>query len=213
MVNKYKLDLGSSPKSQKENVKKHSKHLVGLLVNKEIRYHEKVINPLNVCDAEAKVAKVKLFVGEYMEKLITRREAAKAAAKDEAKVEANAVAKDDAKRKHEGTQDDDSSRKRPTKSEDMELNDASVTSSATVSGIEDNATRPASPSPKRKRDQHDIAFDTADTSKRHKPTDLLNDRSSDRPSDKLDRNPAGQLDIEPEPKIESSRVPITNGAA
>ncbi|KAI5819943.1 hypothetical protein BZA77DRAFT_240978 [Pyronema omphalodes] len=209
MVNKYKLDLGSSPKSQKESVKRYSKTIVGLLVDKEMRYHDKIVNPLNVCDTESKVAKVKLFVYEYMEKVIAHRKSTKGDAKT--------VAKEDVKRKHEGAQDGDSPRKRPIKSEDIEMNDASIPSSATISGTEDNATRPTSPSPKRKRDQRDIDLDTADTSKRHKATDLPNDRSSDqpsdRPSDNHDRTPSDQLDIESEPKIESSRVSITNGAA
>jgi len=76
MVNKFNKDLGSNPKSAKENVKKYAKEIVELLVDKEIRYHKHVVDPLNVCD-EAKVAKVKLFVDEYVRKLIERRKAAR----------------------------------------------------------------------------------------------------------------------------------------
>jgi len=78
MVNKFNRDLGSTPKSAKENVKKYSKEIVELLVDKEIRYHKQVVDPLNVCD-EAKVVKVKLFVSEYVQKLIVRRKAARQA--------------------------------------------------------------------------------------------------------------------------------------
>ncbi|KAA8893259.1 hypothetical protein FN846DRAFT_1005980 [Sphaerosporella brunnea] len=77
MVNKYKKDMGSTPTSAKENVKKYAKEIVELLVDKEIRYHKQVVDPINVCD-DAKIAKVKVFVDEYVRKLIERRKAAKA---------------------------------------------------------------------------------------------------------------------------------------
>lgn len=73
MVNKYKLELSHNPTSAKEQVKKYSKEIVELLVNKEIRYHKgTVVDPLNVCD-ESKIIKIKQFVDDYMGKLVERR--------------------------------------------------------------------------------------------------------------------------------------------
>lgn len=72
MVNKYKLQLSSNPVSAKEYVKKYSKDIVELLVDKEVRYHKIVEDPINVCN-EAKLSKVKSFVDVYMGKVMEHR--------------------------------------------------------------------------------------------------------------------------------------------
>lgn len=120
MVNKFNRDLGSTPKSAKENVKKYSKEIVELLVDKEIRYHKQVVDPLNVCD-EAKVAKVKLFVGEYVQKLIAKRKTAR---------EGRATTSPNGKRKRSGEEENTPTKrvKSPSPAPPTEPEDATVAS-------------------------------------------------------------------------------------
>ena len=129
MVNKFNRDLGSTPKSAKENVKKYSKEIVELLVDKEIRYHKQVVDPLNVCD-EAKVAKVKLFVSEYVQKLIAKRKTA---------------------RRAEPTTSPSGKRKRSGSGEGTPTKRVKSPSPAPEDAMATSAADPQSPSPTRKR--------------------------------------------------------------
>jgi hypothetical protein len=78
MVNKFHRELGSTSESAKRNVKRYSKEIVELLVDKEMRYHKTVVDPINVCEPEGKQQKVRVFVEEYMKKVIDKRKRAAA---------------------------------------------------------------------------------------------------------------------------------------
>ncbi|KAF8245151.1 hypothetical protein K440DRAFT_556444 [Wilcoxina mikolae CBS 423.85] len=157
MVNKFNRDLGSTPKSAKENVKKYSKEIVELLVDKEIRYHKQVVDPLNVCD-DAKVAKVKLFVSEYVQKLIARRKAARQA---EGKSSSPG-----GKRKHSSEAQEDALTKRlksPTPPPSLSSGDAILT-----------AVVPASSSPTKKRSHEEEGVESGrESPKRHRSCESL----------------------------------------
>jgi len=154
MVNKFNKDLGSSPRSAKENVKKYAKEIVELLVDKEIRYHKHVVDPLNVCD-EAKVIKVKLFVDEYVRKLIERRKAARERQQG-----------DGSKRKRDDlaeTSADDNTKRRKSLT-------PSKDATPTTLAFPPSAFASASASPTRKR-SHDEEDEGRDMPKRRKSLD------------------------------------------